>query len=503
MRIIDVGVCINNNDPQGTGRIRYIPRTYGEFNSAIEKSLEYEDWDENDQFIAAPFLPPHINIIPQVRQSIKIIKYDSENETQNIEYIIGPFSTPHDFNSETFSTQHKNTTYGDRIVKNLPSVRDKKTGEYIDKRSEGTLPKSGDAAINGNYGSDIIFSEDGVTIRGGKLLSKRTSDTKTRQKLQNIPLLSDNMSKITLKKFPKKMELVTKTNEVETIAVGKIKYIVEYELNNLATPTEINCYVYRVITNIGQTFDTDFFTETTEIDSTKVKLINTDNTTTTPTVILSGTSINALYSEIRGFLRTIHNFGLSKINPLYVNEDIHPFYFRPTPSFRVLKPATTDEKDNKTNFFNQVKLIKAGPRKGLYFSKNSQLPPIKITKVEEKYVKVTNQSEEQTFASTTSDKIYLISSDVNEGEKKGINFTKLDKYEYTQDNFLYDIDPNTYALVRGETLMRLINLMYKFLTEHKHNLNDVPLYKPESRAQLDEMINTMESTLINQSIRIN
>ena len=51
--------------------------------------------------------------------------------------------------------------------------------------------------------------------------------------------------------------------------------------------------------------------------------------------------------------------------------------------------------------------------------------------------------------------------------------------------------------------MRLINLMYKFLTEHKHNLNDVPLYKPESRAQLDEMINTMESTLINRSIRIN
>ena len=503
MRIIDVGVCVNNNDPQGTGRIRYVPRTYGEFNSAIEKSLEYKEWDENDQFIASPFLPPHINIIPQIRQAIKIIKYDTENETQNIEYIIGPFSTPHDFTDETFSTQHKNTTYGDRIVKNLPSVRDKETGEYIDKKSEGTLPKSGDNAINGNYGSDIIFTEDGITIRGGKLLTKRTADAKIRQKLQDIPLLSDNMSKITLKKFPKKMELVTNTTPVESIAVGKIKYIVEYELNDLTTPTEVKCYVYRVVSNVGQTFDTDFFTETTEINPEKVKLINTDNTIITPTVILTGTNLKSLYSEIRGFLRTIHNNGLSKINPLYINEDIHPFYFRPTPSFRILKPATTNEKNNKENFFNQVKLIKAGPRKGLYFSKNSQLPPIKTTKVEEKYVKVTNQHEEQTFASTTSDKIYLISSDTNEGKKKGVDFTKLDKYEYTQDNFLFDIDPSTYALVRGETLLKLINLMYKFLTEHKHNLNDIPLYKPESRAQLDEMINTMQTTLVNHSIRIN
>lgn len=503
MRIIDIGVCVNNNDPQGAGRIRYVSRSYGEFNSAIEKSLEYEEWDENDQFIASPFLPPHINVIPKPRQSIKIIKYDSENDTQNIEYIVGPFTTPHDFCSETFTTQHKNTTYGDGIVKKLPSVRNPETGEYVDKKSEGTLPKSGDTAINGNYGSDVVFTEGGVIIRGGKLLSKRTTDAKTRQKLQDIPLIADNVAKITLKKFPKKMELETKTTEVETITVGKLKYIVEYELNDLTTPTEVICYVYKVITNYGQTYDTDFFTETTEFNSENVKLINTDDTTTTPTAILTGTNLRSLYSEIRGFLRTIHRDGLSKINPLYINEDIHPFYFRPTADFRILNPNNTQEKENKSNFLNQVKLIKAGPRNGLYFSKTAQYPPIKTKEVNETIVKVTSQSTDQTFASTTSDKVFLISSDVNEGEKKGINRTKLDKYEYSQDNFLEDIEPYTYALVRGDTLLKLINLMYKFLTEHKHNLNDIPLYKPELKLQLDEMINTMETRLINHSIRIN
>lgn len=503
MRIIDIGVCVNNNDPQGSGRIRYVPRSYGEFTSAIEKALEYEDWDENDQFIASPFLPPHINVIPQPRQSIKIVKYDSENDTQNVEYIIGPFTTPHDFGSETFTTQHKNTTYGDGIVKKLPSVRNAETGDYIDKESEGTLPKSGDTAINGNYGSDVVFTEGGVIIRGGKLRSKRTTNTRQRQKLQEIPLISDNVAKITLKKFPKKMVLETKTTEVDEITVGKIKYIVEYELDDLTTPTQISCYVYKVHTNYGQTYDTDFFTETTDFESDKVTLINVDNTTTTPTTILTGSSLRALYSEMRGFLRTIHKDGLHKINPLYPNEDIHPLYFRPTASFRTQKPADTQEKENKSNFFNQVKLVKAGPRKGLYFSKSSQYPPIKTTEVKETIVKVENQSEDQSFVSATSDKIFLISSDTNEGEKKGIDRTKLDKYEYTQDNFLEDIEPYTYAIVRGETLLKLINLMYKFLTEHKHNLNDIPLYKPELKQQLDEMINTMNTTLINHSIRIN
>ena len=194
---------------------------------------------------------------------------------------------------------------------------------------------------------------------------------------------------------------------------------------------------------------------------------------------------------------------LKKIDPLYPNEDTHPFYFRPTPAFRLLKPSNDAEKETKTNFLNQVKLIKAGPRKGLYFSKTAQSPPIKSVEIEEKIVNVISQNEEQSFASTTSDKIYLISSIANKGEKKSIDLTKLDKYQYTQDNFLSDIEPNTYAIVRGETLIRLVNLMYKFLTEHKHNLNDIPLYKPEVRMELDEMINTMESELINHSIRIN
>ena len=501
MKIIDVGICINNNDPQGIGRVRYKP--FGLFPSEIERSLDYEDWDENDQFISTPFLPPHINVIPQIGQSIKLIKYDTSKDTQNVEYIVGPFATPHNFGSETFTIQHKYTTYGGVITKKLPSVRDSVTGNYIDKKSEGTLPKLTDTGMFGNYGSDVIFTENGVIIRGGKLLSKQTTNARTRQKIQDIPILSNKISKIFLKKFPQKMEMVNAVREIESIPVSKIKYIVEYELNDLSSPTFVIFYVYKVKTGYGQKFDTDFFDETTTISSSEVKLINTDNTTTSPTTILSGLTINDLYSETRGFLRSIHNDGLFKINPKYPNEDIHPIYFRPTSNFRLLKPNNTTEENNKSVFFNQVKLFRAGPRKGLYFSKTAQSPPTKIIQIEEKNVKITNENEEQTFAGTSSDKIYFISTSPNKGERKTIDFSKLDAYEYTQDNFLSDIEPYTYAIVRGETLIRLITLIYKFLTEHKHNLNDIPLYKPESVAELEEMINTMETSLINQKIRIN
>ncbi len=501
MKIIDVGVVLSNNDPQGIGRIRYRP--YGAFKSEIEHSMEYEQWDDNDQFIAAPFLPPHINVIPQVRQSVKIIKYDTDKDTQNVEYIAGPYSSPHDFGSETFTTQNKYTTYGGVIVKKKPAVRDATTGEYVNKKSPGSLPNLTDNGISGNYGSDVIFTENGVVIRGGKLLSKRTENKTQRQQLQDIPILSDKISKIHLKKFPKKMELQTKVEEQRKLTVGKINYIAEYELDNLLSPTTLTFYVYKVRNGYGQKYDTDSFDETTVLLPEEVKLINIDDTTTTPTIVITGNSLTALCSEARGFLQKIHKLTLNEVNPKYSKEDVHPLYFRPTPNFRLLRPNGTTENTNKMTFLDAVKLIKAGPRWGSYFSLTSQEPPEKVTQVRTDEVKVVNQTEEQTFAAITTDNFYLLSTSTNKGERKSIDFISLDKYEYTQDDYLKNIDPYTYALVRGETLIKLITLMYKYLTEHKHNIVSLPIVEDQLQAELEQMINTMQESLVNQSIRIN
>lgn len=505
MKIIDVGVCLNNVDPKGIGRIRYRP--YGQFKSEIERSMAYEEWDENDQFIAIPFLPANINVIPQIRQSIKLIKYDTDKDTQNVEYVSGPFSTPHDFGSETFTTQHKNTTYGGVIVKDLPDLKDN-TGAYKNPKSNNTQSKLNDTAIYGNYGADIIFTENGVNVRGGKLLTKDTKNTKLRKTLQEIPLLSEKIAKLTLKKFGNTMELVEENVPITEKVNSKINHIVEYTINDLTSPNIIDVYIYKVLNFYGSTIDTSTFNENTEVnlsDTKKFQLINPDNTTTSPTLSITGfTGITNACSELRWVLNTIDQKNLSELNTKYTKEDIHPFYFRPTTELKT-RSTTLSENTNRTTFISCInfKNIGLNTGSGLIYSKQSAVPPTKTIPRVVKNLKVVDEKE-QSFGSVSADKIYLLSTTPNVGSKnKPINFTKLDQYEYTRENFLSDIEPNTFTMVRGEILIKLIQLMYEILDGHTHNINDKAIYKESKEDELREMINSMQTDLVNQSIRIN
>jgi len=505
MKIIDVGVCLNNVDPKGIGRIRYRP--YGAFKSEIERSMAYEEWDENDQFIAIPFLPANINVIPQVRQSIKLIKYDTDKDTQNVEYVSGPYSTPHDFGTETFTTQHKNTTYGGVIVKDLPDLKDK-TGTYKDPKSENTQSKLNDVAIYGNYGADIIFTDNGVNLRGGKLVPKETPNKKLRKKIQEIPILSDKIAKISLKKFAKTMTLIEENAPIVQVVNSKINYLIEYTVNDLTTPTLLSIFAYKILDFYGSTIDTMNFNENTEVntsDTKKFKLVNTDDTLTTPTLIISGiTSINDACSELRRFLNTTDQKNLMEFNVKYPKEDPHPFFFRPTAELKI-RPTNTTENTNRKTFITCVNINGIGNTtgSGLIYSRDSANPPTKIIPRTIKNLKVVDDGE-QSFGSTTADKIYMLSTTPNVGSKnQSIDFTKLNQYEYTRENYLSDIEPKTFAMVRGEMLIKLIDLMYEILDGHTHNINDKAIYEENKEDELREMINSMRIDLVNQSIRIN
>jgi len=170
MKVIDIGICVNNIDPKGLGRIRYRP--YGIFVSEREMSVKYEEWDEKDPFLALPFLPIHINVIPQIQQSVKLIKYDTSKDTQNVEYISGPYSSPHDLQNQTFLSQHKDTTYGGIVVKGIKDIRNK-NGKFNSPVTKGSVIGDNDTGFRGNYGSDVIFTENGLQLRGGMLFSKQ------------------------------------------------------------------------------------------------------------------------------------------------------------------------------------------------------------------------------------------------------------------------------------------------------------------------------------------
>jgi hypothetical protein len=365
MQIIDIGFCVNNIDPKGIGRIRYRP--YSLFVSEITMGIDYKDWDEQDPFIAIPFLPAHINIIPQIQQSVKIIKYDTDKDTQNIEYIAGPYTSPHNLQNQTFTAQHKNTTYGGVIVKELKDVRNP-SGKFNSPVTQGTTVKEKDVGFRGNYGSDVIFTENGLQLRGGMLLAK---EGKNKESILDYPQMAKKMGRFSLKKFSTTKQPTTQVTESSTITVGKIKYIIEYEIDDLTTPTQLSLYVYKVVGGYGVQFNTDVFGETSVFsttDVTSVKLLNTGNTLYDASYIkpLNGT-INSAYIELRELLHLIDINGLKTLNNAYSSEDIHPFYYRPTSNFRLL-PGTL----NKTIFLSKIQVRNKIDPSGLIYSKNKR-----------------------------------------------------------------------------------------------------------------------------------
>ena len=139
---------------------------------------------------------------------------------------------------------------------------------------------------------------------------------------------------------------------------------------------------------------------------------------------------------------------------------------------------------------------------GLFFSKEVIDPPTYNDKKKEKTLQKSDKNQEQTFAALKSDRIYFVSTDTNEFDRV-IDFKKIDKYEPTQKNYIQDIEPNTYATVRGEVLVSILKSMMDLFESHQHNLTD-PLVKEDPNfLRLQGHINTLENDLLNKSIRIN
>lgn len=500
MKIIDIAICSDNNDPKGIGRIR--AKSYSEFTSTREKAIDYEEWSSNDPFIILPFLPLNINVIPQVGQAVKIISYDTENESINREYIAGPFSNSFDFTNQSFSKQVENTTYGISFEKN-PDVFNQ-NGDYVKAESKGALADKNDFGLYGKYGSDIVFTENGVNLRGGKLLSKEAASPSNLTNLLSYPIMSNKSATLSLKKFPKKLTLEEKKENKNVGEVKDLKYLVEYEIDSLSNPTKVDFYVYKVQKSYGNHTKTNTFNEYTTLPASTLKLINTDNSATTPTHSIDITDVNSIYIEINNFIYTLHDNSLYEINTLYPEEDLHPFYYRAGANLTNLQPVNETEQIFKSTLLSNVLPYRSlTPQNSLIWSKSKISPEVKVVPKIRKVLKEDKNSLEQTFASIKSDKIYFMSTDSNESDKN-INFSVLNKYEFTQEDYVKNIEENTYSMVRGENLLKILRLMLTVLFDHRHNLTK-PMAKEgyDDYIRLVELIKNMENDILNKSIKIN
>jgi hypothetical protein len=84
------------------------------------------------------------------------------------------------------------------------------------------------------------------------------------------------------------------------------------------------------------------------------------------------------------------------------------------------------------------------------------------------------------------------------------NFNVLNKYEYTQEDYLKLIDVNTFSLVRGENLYNFLVSFYVVFQNHIHNVNE-PYAKLgfDSHEKMEQLFKTLKNDILNPSIRIN
>jgi hypothetical protein len=503
MKIIDIGICIDNFDPAGLGTIRCV--RYSSWTSQQEKALDYTKWDDNDLFIAYPFLPTNINFIPEKGQAVKIINYNTDKETVNTEYIAGPFTTMFDYNSQTHSAQVENTTYGIAAMHG-PSVMDQtKEDGYKNPKSKGAFAKLTDYGVYGKYGSDVIFTENGLQLRGGKLISKSAASVGQKTTMVSQPIMSEKMSSLHLKKFSSKKEFKEEKVKTSSIAVSDLKHLIEYSIDSFSsTNRKIDIYVYKLNKPYGGLYRTDNpkLSEAPFIQNTYT-LLNADNSSTTPTITLYSQDTEETYCTIRDVLKTLHLKSLNEFNSSYSEDDLHPFYFRPTSECKNRIITAPSEKTERTTIFNKILINSScGPINGLVFSKTKVSPPLVTVTKKENILKTSNIPGEQSFSSLRSDKIYFLSTDTNESNK-GVDFYGLNKYELTQENYLKDIDPNTYSTVRGENLLEILRAIIDLLNGHQHNLVG-PLVKGDPNyVRLMSLYTSLENDILNKSIRIN
>ena len=495
--IIELAIVDDNIDPKGIGRIRV--KLTGDSTGPIEKSNGYEPWDLNDPFIANPFLPTNINYVPQKGQTVKIINYDPNNKLINREYIAGPFTTVHDYQSQVNARQVENTTFGS----NVRQMNDlfSSNGDYVEKKSRDSLSKLGDYAIYGPYGSDLILTENGVTLRGGKLITKEGASDNERAKILNYPLLSDKKSILSLKKFGTKQQFIEEEIPYVTLPSKKLSHIIEYDISTTARSNNytISWYIYEVKDVYGDTFNSRVFGPTIAQDLTNyadsVKLINLDGTASTPSFTQTVNSYELAYVTIRNTICELHSEGVKKFNRKLKKIDLHPFYYRPV---RTLNEKTFLEKITPGCFNTPTY------GSGLVFSITEPTPKPKTEKKKEKILKTVATTIEQSFGSLSADKIYLFSPESNTVGQKKIPFDKLDKYEYTQEDLLTRIEPNTYSTVRGEILLEYLDILTRVIAGHAHQPTK-PMVKNgyPDWDKLLQLRQTLENDILNKSIRIN
>jgi hypothetical protein len=516
-KIIYYGKVIDADDLLRLGRLRVAPLSQNQqeiASSAIEACKESSGqglnddvivkcrWTQNDPFLVQPLLPYTLNITPKKDEIVMLIYpmvQNAESSTtlfsNNFKYYI-PMSptTPLRVVYENFQTGKQSTPLGFNLKSNKNF---KEFGGNIASSTFGIFPEPDDNAVLGKGSTDLILKENDLLLRAGKTLGLG-------ENVNNFPTVFDNRAFIQLSlQRTTTTKLPIENTEKISLKYPNINYIIEWDVENPENEQNVFTVALRLyeITSTSDKINTRNLT----VDSDIQDIIQSSRIA--KSLRITAESFESCITKINNFIKEWNDTSLT-----YSSKPSFPFAYRPS-QMTYKKMINTDsgnpisglvEGVNISRFFNKI-CLNPGLNSfgfGIVYSKGSMMPPLQIAKG--KQIPKTNQSSPQTFGVFGADNIVLLShkSQTSKGAINlrdtiyGIDFEKLSKLE-----------EKTEPMVRGESLMDLINLIFKFLIAHVHPYHGVPpvptALDGTLSADIQQKVLNAGQTILNDKIRIN
>jgi hypothetical protein len=514
------GYVVDNNDPLMVNRVRVQFDTTN--NEAILKSVpEYVNnkktisddgkdlnpefkWTSIDPFVFLPLLPVFIKVTPKIKESVNLIYPNVDINYTEQYYIPGVLSSPLTIYKDDYESSRRFATK-DRLkspknLQNVPGVnRNNKTKsiqkKYTHPPTEGAFMESDDVGLQGRGTCDLIIKDGDIILRAGKTTTiPKNANTNVDVKIsRSFIQLSDFNDRI--------IDLGTSETARLEQDVLFVKSLVEWNIvnpDNTANQFILDVYLYNLPQKSGYT--TNKVYRDTPIESSDKSLVYY--------VQYTNQSMDNVIDLINNFINQC-NTGVINLPPNEIKEisNQFPLFFRPSPL--TLKYLTGDAGSQQYKNISEInskikfKSIKQGD--GLIFYKNKTGQQSTVRK--ETIKNYDTQGVPTTYNILGADKLLILSHESKIPSKGKIILDSTTMRGMDQKFLVEKVLPNTDSMVRGDELMKFLNLVVKFLVAHVHPFPGVPpVPVATDGTQAIDILTRMQNasnTILNDNIRIN
>jgi hypothetical protein len=452
-------------------------------------------WSEIDSFCCLPLLPIFLNVTPKKDETVNIIWPNPEYKYDEQYYVQGTFSSPLSAYQENFNAQRmfasKNRLQDAKLLKNPLN------NEYYISKTKGVFIEPEDIGLMGRGTCDIVVKSGDVLLRAGKstTIPQNANKEINAKKSRSFIQLSD----FGVRENP--------MDPIESIRleqeVASVKTLVEWDILN--PENAYNKFTYTISLYNLPEGKKEYNTQNLQLDSV---VSNSDKR-----LVYRATYNNKGVSEIgRVVSQFISQCNDGTINlpdyPITTLSNQFPLYFRPSPeTYKFIEtPSSGLEFINVTAIGLGIDYKSQKNGFGLLYSRGKTGQQFTTRKDVQKQKEVlTGQT--VTYNILGADKMLFLSHESRIQSKQQIILDESTIYGIEQSYLVSNVLPNTDPMVRGDELMKLINIMVRFLISHVHPFPGIPpVPTSQDGTKVSDILQQLASapeTILNQNLRIN